>query len=105
MRLIKIIIASPIIFIANCIALVGGNIGYFIGCFIGLIGGYIFTKAIDHDLEGLGWAIIGFPIYFLAMMPDTNTFLGGDLMGFTIRLMLSMLGLVLTFITFTSRRV
>jgi hypothetical protein len=104
MRLIKIIIAFPIIFIANCIAL-GGSGWYFIGCFLGLIGGYIFTKAIDHDLEGLGWALIGFPIYFLAMMPDTNTFLGGDLMGFTIRLMLTMLGLVLTFITFTSRRV
>lgn len=107
MRLIKLTIATPIIFLANGIAL-GGNIWYFFGCFLGLIGGFIFTKAIDHDLEGLGWALIGFPIYFLAMLPSSNAFLadiGGDKMtGFAIRLMFSTLGLVLVNITFTSRK-
>jgi hypothetical protein len=103
MKLARLLISLPIIFVGNIIAM-GGDIWYFLGCFLGLIGGYIFTRAIKHGMEGLGWAIIGFPVYFFAMLPATNTFLasmtGDGLMAFMIRLMLCMLGLVLAFIPF-----
>jgi hypothetical protein len=104
MKLIRLIISCPIIFTSSLIA-IGGGFWYFFGCFLGLIGGYIFTKAIKHDREGIGWALIGFPIYFFAMLPITNSFLfmiiGDGLTTYMVRLMLSMLGLVLALIPFT----
>jgi hypothetical protein len=103
MKLIRLFISLPIIFSASVLA-TAGDIWYFVGCFWGMMGGYIFTRAIKHGMEGIGFAFIGFPIYFFAMLPTTNSFLaamtGDGLMAFMIRLMLCMFGLILAFIPF-----
>jgi hypothetical protein len=103
MKLIRIIVSLPIIFIGNLIAL-GGSGWYFVGCFLGLIGGYIMSKTINHDLSGLGWLIIGLPIYCFAMLPTTYglfySICGDSLMAFTAKQLLCMFGSLLTFIPF-----
>lgn len=106
MTIIKLIIGLPIVFIGNLIAW-GGSGWYFIGCFFGLVGGYIVTKAMNHNQEGIGWVLIGTPMYLFAMLPATYNFFyemtGDGLTSFTIRLMLSLLGLVVGCMAFTRR--
>lgn len=49
---------------------------YFIGAFVGLIGGYVFTRPFNYELCGIGFVLIGAPIYLFSMPAGSWQFLG-----------------------------
>jgi hypothetical protein len=103
MKLIRLLISLPLIFISVLIA-TGGDLWYFVGCFLGMIGGYILTRAIKHGMEGIGFALIGFPFYFYAMLPKSFDFLhefGMDgLTVFAAKVVVVILSSIIAFIPF-----
>jgi len=78
LKFLSLLIGFPILAAGILIPLVPfwGWPFYFLGSFVGLIGGYIFTRAFNYELCGIGFVIIGAPIYLLSMPAGSWQFLG-----------------------------
>ncbi len=70
-KAVRIPVGFTAFFIGASIANIDSIIAYFIGCIIALSGIWIFTRAITHGFEGILWALIGLPLFFLAMAPNS----------------------------------
>lgn len=69
------LIGFPIFFLGSTIPYLNGTISYFIGCTMALSGTFIISRAMVNGLNGIGFALIGFPIFFLSMSPTSYDWL------------------------------
>jgi len=70
-KAIRIPLGFSLFFMGASIGNMDSIVAYFIGCSIALSGIWIFTRAITHGFEGILWALIGLPLFFLAMTPNS----------------------------------
>ena len=70
-KFLRLIVGLPILALGvatNCDGL--WHMGYLIRCFFGLIGAYIITRMMAFELCGIGFFIIGLPVYLHSMSGD-----------------------------------
>lgn len=77
MKLIRILIGLPIVIIATFLpyATILPTFFYFVGCFVGLVGGYFLTRIFKYDNDEIFWVLMGIPMYFFAMHPHSFVWL------------------------------
>lgn len=73
--LIRLLIGFPSFLIGVGVSSFGGWFFYVLGCVIALFGSYHISKCLKHNAEGLGWLLIGFPIFLFSMKPEAYNFL------------------------------
>ena len=99
-RLLRLVIGLPLFILGMGVATVhsGSVFWYVSGCIISLIGGYIVSRTVNYSLTGIGFALVGVPVFFLSMLPDAYCWSGFEpLTIFAIRLFASLLGSLMTF--------
>lgn len=98
------LIGFPIFFAGAMIPYMGSNVAYFIGAFLALVGTFIVSRGIKGDMGGIGFAIIGFPIFFFSMSPTSYAWLYGIIdtpAVFFVRLSACFVGGIMAFMCFT----
>ena len=73
MKLIRLLIGLPIIIVATLLPYIQTFPGffYFVGCFLGLVGGYFVTRIFKYNYDGILWILLGLPLYFFSMHPHS----------------------------------
>jgi hypothetical protein len=74
---------------------------YILGCLIALVGSWIFSRNFkDISRGGIGWFIIGLPIFMISMIPDSFSWISGlmdvsNITLFVVRFVASLCGAVI----------
>lgn len=72
LKFLRLLIGLPILVLGTCLPLIDfwPWFFYIAGCIIALVGGYILTRIFDYSLSGIGFVLVGFPVFLFSMRPN-----------------------------------
>lgn len=99
-RLARTVVGLPLFVVGNVVSMitVGWLFWYLLGCMISLVGGYVISRMVNYSLNGIGFAFMGLPMFFLSMLPNAYSWTGFETPTvFAIRLFMSFIGALMLF--------
>jgi hypothetical protein len=77
-KLLRTITGIPLFILGMVLASIttGWLFWYLIGCVFALMGTYIVSRMVNYTLDGIGFAFVGLPVFFLSMLPEAYQFMG-----------------------------